>query len=353
MFAVGGDVGVAIVGFASLGTAVFGAWQRRRSSVVGVIAVVLATQVLLRLPDIGFTGGPRSTAGVAGAIVVVSAWTRVGLPLRRRMRRIIFWAAVGLVVVLLPVAFSVFVTVRHSGTAVAESLAWLEAARDGDQPAVVEHLDTAGRSFADVSAATGGWWLGPARALPVIGPQLEAVNLVATSGEGITESAGTAARVTTIENLRFNEGQIDVDTLESLREPLQTTSEELTTSLRRLDDLDATWLLPGLRSRVTDFEEEVADAADDTEMAAAALDVAAGVAGSRPPAHVRRAVREPRGVRELGGFVGNIGILNAQDGKLTLDTVSRPGAEREDGHAVVGAHRRDRRCGLPRALPPL
>jgi hypothetical protein len=323
-FAVGGTVGVVVLGFAALGVAIFGAWQRRRASIVGVVAVALASQALLRLPETGFTGATALAATVAFAVVVVSAWARVGLPVRRLVRRVAFWAAVVLVVVvLLPVAFGAFVAFRQSGTAVAESEAWLEAARQGDQPAVIDHLDTAGRSFADVAAATGGWWLGPARALPVVGQQLEAVHLVATSGEGITESASAAARVTTVENLRLSAGQIDVQTLESLRDPLHTTSDELSESLERLDGLDATWLLPGLRSRVTDFEEQVADAADDTDLAAAALDVAPALFGSDRPRTYVVLFASPAESRELGGFVGNIGILNAQDGKLTLDNVVR------------------------------
>jgi hypothetical protein len=323
-FSVGGDAAVVVVGFAALALAIVAAAQRRRVPIVGVVAVGIAAQALLRLPNLFAVTGTSALVGAGGWLAVaVSAWLRVGRPVRRRLRRYARWAGVVMLIVLIPVGIGAAITFRQSGRAVDESRAWLEAARQGDQPAVIAHLDAARDSFDQVEAATGAWWTQPARVLPVVGQQLDTVNVVATSGRDITDAASAAAQVATLEDLRFNRGKLDLPTLVSLRDPLRTTSDELALALQRLDQTDETWLLPSVRSRVDDFRAQVSDTADDTELAASALDVAPALLGENGPRTYVVLFASPAESRELGGFVGNIGILNAQDGQLDLDQVVR------------------------------
>ena len=89
--------------------------------------------------------------------MAISAWIRVGKPVRRRIRRYALWAGIAILIVLIPVGISAAITLRQSGKAVGESQAWLDAARQGDQPAVVAHLDAARDSFDKVEAATAAW----------------------------------------------------------------------------------------------------------------------------------------------------------------------------------------------------
>jgi hypothetical protein len=321
--AVGGDTIVVVTGLAALAVAVIAASTKRRSSIAGAVAAALAAQVLLRLPDIGFTGASALLAALAIAPVFVSALVRVGTPVRRRVAKVAIWVGVVVVVALVPVAVGAWVGLQRSQTAVAESRAWLDAAQRADQPAVVAHLEATGEAFADVETATGGWWLWPARAIPGVGPQLRAVTEVAASGTDVAESAITAARVATVEDLRLRAGEIDVARLSALRDPLHETADELAASKQRLGALDKTWLLPPLRARVDEFEDQILETADDTALAADALDVAPALLGGEGPRTYVVLFASPAESRELGGFVGNIGVLAVDEGRIELERMER------------------------------
>jgi hypothetical protein len=323
-FAVSGPVAVVMVAFVALGVALVGVARPRREPLVGAISVGIAAQALLRLPDLlSTTGATAVVAGVAWAVVAGSAWRRVGTPTRRRVRRVAVWALGITALALVPVAIGAVITLRESGKAVRESQAWLDAAQDADQPAVITHLDAAHDSFDAVDSATGAWWTWPARVVPVVGQQLDSVNLVASSGRDITAAASSAAKVATVEDLRVDEGRIDLATLEALRAPLRDTANQLATALARLDAEDQTWLLPTVRSRVDDFHEQVAGAADETTLASDALDVAPALLGADGPRSYVVLFASPAETREVGGFVGNIGLLDADGGTLQLDEVYR------------------------------
>ena len=91
------------------------------------------------------------------------------------------------------------------------------------------------------------------------------------------------------------------------------------------------------------FAAQVQGASGDTQLAADTLDVAPGLLGVKGPRTYVVLFAGPAESRELGGFVGNIGILNANDGKLDLDEVVRfRRAQRHDGETPGGSAGRHR-----------
>ena len=118
-FSIGGGAAVVVVGFSALAVALVGVAQRRRLPIVGAVAVGIAAQGLLRLPDLfALTGASALVAAGAWLVVAISAWLRVGKPVRRRVRRYALWAGVALLIVLIPVGISAghhLATVRQSG----------------------------------------------------------------------------------------------------------------------------------------------------------------------------------------------------------------------------------------------
>jgi hypothetical protein len=321
--AVGGEGIVVGLALTSLALAVFAAVRRDVAPIVGVVAVGLAVQVLLRLPAGGFSGATALIAAVAVAPLFVTAWLGASRGVRRRAiwGLVLFGAFVALALV--PAAITAVETSHETGVATRESRAWLDAARSGDQAAAVEHLDASAQSFGKVEDSTGAWWLLPARVLPVVGPQLDAVHEVASSGSRITESASIAARIATPENLRLQEGQIDLGLLTALREPLRTTSFALSDTRNELAELNTTWLLPPLRSKIDEYEHEVVDASNDTDLAVQALDVAPDLLGGDGPRTYLVLFASPAETRELGGFVGNAAIVTADNGHVELERVLR------------------------------
>jgi len=321
--AVGGEPLVVVIAISAFVLALYGALRRDPSPVLGSLALALTGQVLLRLPSVGFSGATALIAGVAALPVLLSAYASFDRGAKRWVRR---GALIGLALVLvalLPVGLAAVVTAREATAAVDESQAWLEAARAGEQAAAIGHLDASHRSFAEIEDATGGSWLWPARVLPVVGPQLDTIHRMALSGAEVTESAGRAAQIATPENLRLQEGQIDLQLLEALYEPLADASIALAESRERLDEINRTWLVPILQSKVDDFEGQVADASDDTDLAVEALEVAPALLGGEGPRTYLALFASPAEARELGGFVGNAAILTADNGHVELEQVLR------------------------------
>lgn len=318
-----GEPAAAALGVGALLVAILGATMRRRSSVAGAVAVAIAAQVLLRLPELGFVGANALVAAFAWLVICVSAYTRVGRPTRTWIRRVVLGVVVVVVIVLIPIGYSARVTFQKSAHAVTESNAWLEAARDADQPAVTKHLDAARESFESIDRATASWWNLPARALPIVGPQLRTVNLVATSGTEVSLAASRASTVATIDDLRFEAGQIDLQKVDALREPLRDASREVEATAAALQENDDTWLIPPLRRRVADFNEQIVDAADETALASEVLSVAPALLGADGPRTYMVLFTSPSESRELGGFMGNIGLLNVDQGRITLEEVFR------------------------------
>lgn len=321
--AVGGDAAVVAVGLAALAVAIYATVRHERLPLVGAIAVAGAVQVLLRLPTVGFLGATALLAAGAWAVVVVSALVRIGGPARRRVRRVALWAGAVALVALVPAGIAAAITSRRADAAVEASYAWIDAARRADQPEAIAHLERARRSFGDIATATGGWWSWPARAVPIVGQQFETVHTVADSGKRISDAAFAAAQVTTVEDLRLREGQLDLDEVAALDRPLRATNHELASAQQRLGALHTTWLLPALQNRVDEFARHVDDAADDTELAVDALEVTPSLLGRDGPRTYIVLFPSPAETRELGGFVGNIGVLTADNGRVTLDEVLR------------------------------
>jgi hypothetical protein len=321
--AVGADLAVVVGGLAVLAAAIVVALRSRRDPVLGALVVAGAMQVLLRLPDVGPTGATAVLAALAPVPVLVSAYRSVGPTIRGRVRRVGLVVGVALVVVLVPVAIAGVVTWRSGAEATTESRAWLDAAREGDQQAVLGHLATASDAFSDAAASTTAWYVAPARALPLVGPQLEAVSTVAGNGRDIVEAATTAAEIADLQQLRVQGGRIDLDRLEALREPIAEASIRMDTARRELAELDTTWLLPPIESRLDTFDAQVADAADDADLASASLDVLPGLLGRGSTRRYLVLFTSPAETRELGGFMGNWGELTAENGDLELTDSGR------------------------------
>jgi hypothetical protein len=320
---VGGDAVVVAIAIVALALALVGAFARSIPPVVGAVVLGLVVQVLLRLPEFGFTGTTAIVAAVATLPVLASAYVRLGRRARRWVRRGAVVAVVVFVLALIPVGVSAIVTVREADVAVDESQAWLDAARVGEQTQAIGHLDASHASFSEIEQATGAPWMWPARVLPVIGPQVETIHRMAQSGTEVTEFAGRAARIATPENLRLDQGQIDVGLLNALREPLADAAVALDRSRDRLADIDRTWLVPILQTKVEEFEAQVDDATDETDLAVSALEVAPGLLGADGPRTYLVLFASPAETRELGGFVGNAAILTASNGHLELERVVR------------------------------
>jgi hypothetical protein len=126
--------------------------------------------------------------------------------------------------------------------------------------------------------------------------------------------------------LRYQGGQIDVDRLRQLQEPLDHVAQLLDQAGDRFAAVESPWLVGPVASTLDQVSTEVERTAPQADLAARGAEVAPGLLGGDGTRHYFIAFTTPSEERGLGGFMGNWAELTATDGKLTL---SRSGRTRE------------------------
>ncbi len=320
-----------LTGLAALALALVTAFLPRRIRPLGALVGALAVQVLLRL-DLADPGLATLVAAIGVAPVFISAYTRS----RRRVRRVVHWSALAVVVFvgLAALGFA-YATgrsqahIRDGADAVRDGL---DAVRANEPDRAVALLTSAAADFEAADRIVSTWGL-PARVVPVLGHQARAVSVL--TGEG-TALAATAARATVeadTDELRFEDGVLDLDLVAGFEGPLEDAHEALAHASERVDEARTMWLVDPLATGVADFADEVDGALPEAELAIEGVRLARGLFGGEGERHYYVAFTQPAESRGLGGFVGNFGELTAVDGDVELtrsgrirELIAAPGA---------------------------
>lgn len=317
-----GAVAIALA-VAALALAYLAAFAPRRLRLAGGIVGLVAVQLILRLPH---RLPAVLTAVIVAAAVVPCLWSGYKLH-RRRTRRHIRHAAEALVLIagVAVAAFGLSVIQARSAidSGVSHARAALQAARAGDQEGAVRQLNMAVQAFHDGQRSLGAWWAQPARTLPVVGVQANAVDDVIHSGTDLARHSLATARVADYRRLRASKGQIDLPLLESYVRPVTDLSRSLDRAEGHLGAASSPWLLPPLQHQIDSFNAQVSQSATDARLATEVLKGAPDLLGAHGPRRYALLFSTPAETRELGGFTGNIGELTAVNGKLTLERTVR------------------------------
>jgi hypothetical protein len=199
----------------------------------------------------------------------------------------------------------------------------LRLARDLETDAAAAELRSAASSLREVEAEADAWWLVPSRAIPVVA-QHRAVG--STLGGELAEEldrAADALELVDIGSITSAPGQIDVGAVRALEAPI----DEFVTGLERLvdtvDQARSVWLVPEVADQIDTLAIDVGDAVQPTQTAQLAIDVAPAMLGETEPRHYLLLFTTPAEARGLGGFIGNYGVLEVDDGALTVTDVAR------------------------------
>jgi hypothetical protein len=316
--AVAADGGVWVAAAAlALTIAVIGGLLSRRR-IIGAVVAALAVQVLLRLPDMGFEGASALYVAVAVAPALVSAY----LLSPRRRRRIVARVALGLVA-----AAAVGVAVLGVAVAAAQqdvrrgvdlTQQGLEAIGDGDQARAAVLLDDASASLESGRSSLDAWWAVPARAVPVVAQQAEALTAGATEAAAIAGAVGEASSAADLDQIRYLDGRIDVARLRAAADPLAAAEAAMVDAQARLDGLDRGWLLPPVAERLDTFDERLTETLPEATLAAEGARELPAVLGADGTRRYLVLFTQPAESRGLGGFVGSYAELTAVDGEVEL-----------------------------------
>lgn len=315
-----------VLAYGSLALAFYGAvLAPSRNRVVGAAVGAAAAQGLLRADDFGPHGATAAIAGLAVLPLFVSAYRRLRSAGKSYARRLAL-VALGLVVLAgAGAAFAVLSGRPAMNEAIDKTQRGLDAARQGQQEQAGRSWDDATRAFTSATDAFDAPWAQPARLVPILSQHVQTISAVSSAGRDISRSAGVAARVAPYRDLRSNDGQVNVALLRSMREPVDDAAASLRRAEAAIDGLDREWLTPPLAAPLHEFDDKLAEARPEAELASQALAVAPGLLGADGVRHYFIAFGTPSESRFLGGFIGAYGELTAANGKLTLSRSGKIG----------------------------
>ncbi|MFP5322544.1 MAG: DUF4012 domain-containing protein [Acidimicrobiia bacterium] len=320
---------------AALALAFVSVLTTRRQRVLGAVIGALAVQALLRLPTELPFGVPTAVAALAPVPAYVSALRNVHRPRP-------YAAALAAVVAGLFVAGAAFaagmLSIEDRATSgLRAARIGIEAARAGDDGRAEGAFAQAEADLADASNTASSWWLGPARAVPVLSQHVHAVDEAAAEGRALAALSADQVATLDVKGLSAPGGGIDVGQVAELAPRARTVADALHDALAAVEDASNQWLLPPARERLDELADEIRDASPAAENTADALEVAPTLLGADVPKRYLVLVGNPAEARELGGFVAAIGTLTADGGALGFDTARSIAAAQLDVQAAAAS----------------
>lgn len=296
-------------------------FPRRR--IYGALVGATAAQGLLRFTDVAYGRGSLVLFAVAVVPVFASAYAVAP----RRVRKRIHYAALGVAafVVVATVLFGVATLLAYNTTqsATKQARAGLRSVRDGRSDEAGAQLREASASFRSANGLVDAWWVRPAGAVPFLAQQARAVQVVTAEGATMTSVAAGTASQADIQQLKYEDGRVDVQRLASLSEPLTATADSFSTAAHRIEQVRSPWLVPQLASSVDEVDRELNDTLPQLQLAADAARNGPALLGATGPRRYLILFTQPAESRGLGGFVSNWAELTAVDGRLELGRSGR------------------------------
>ena len=325
----GDGVAVALAAGA-IGIGFWSVYTDSRTRARAAVVAGLGVATLLRAGSFGFHGSTALLTAAAVLPVVVSGYRRTGRRVRKRVKRVA-WGVGGIMLLLLAGA-------ALAGALVAEDLykgaqridSGIMAAQDADDDNAAMRMGEASQLLGGVSDTLTSWFAYPARALPVIGPNLDAVEKMSFETSEAARVLSEAATSADVDALRFNDGRLDPKVVSNVTATLAQVSESLQDTQTQVDEASSPWLLAPIDSRMDDLDEQLTDNLPDVETALGASKIAEGLLGAGEPRRYLVLFTTPVEARGRTGFPGNYAELLVDDGQLSMPRFGRI-AELEQG----------------------
>ncbi|MGZ4694758.1 MAG: DUF4012 domain-containing protein [Acidimicrobiales bacterium] len=295
--------------------------DRRRY--LGAVVALFAVPALLRADPFGFTGLSALFVWAAVLPVLVSGYRVASRRSRERMQQaamVVFLVALGGSLLF---ALAVFLSWGDLQAGSARAQGGLESLRGGQGPEAAVQLSDAADALGSAHDTLSAWWVAPARLVPLVAQQAEAMTVLTGQGKAIASTGSLAASKADYRRLRYEGGQIDIARLRALQQPLADTAESLDAAADRFRDVSSPWLVGPVAYQLARVSDEVDRIVPQADLASAGAAVAPGLLGGDGTRHYFVAFTTEAESRGLDGFMGNWAELTAQDGKLTLSKSGR------------------------------
>lgn len=319
----GDAVGLAF-GAVALVTAAIQAATGSRDRVVGAVIGALVAAGVLRLEVVSTTGVSAIVAALAVGIVVWSGYHQSARPVRRRVRRALLVVAAVAVVGVVCLGAQALTSSRSLNEATDATVEAIRLAEQGDAAGSSRSLDRARDAFDRAESSVSAWWAAPSRLIPIGAQHAALIDTVASTGAELAGAANELAVSVDYEGLRRGDGSYDLDAVREAAPKARTAATTLEATAGELDAIDKTWLVSPATSRLDEYRDKVDTYAEQTELAAAALEAVPGMLGADGPRRYLFLLSNPAELRDLGGHIGNWASLIADNGTLRLESVGTP-----------------------------
>ncbi len=286
--------------------------------VIGAVIGAATIQVLLRLPLARPSYASAAIAAAGAGILALSGWRQS----RRRTRRRVIGLAAGLgcgaLVCLGLLALSVLQARAPAEQGLNLADAGLAQARAGAVSRAGGDLASAQVDFATADSALSAWWAWPARLVPVAAQNLTALRVLARQGSAVAGPAAALARSGHGSYLTSKGGAIDTARLQALATQVQAGETSLAGAESALGRAGSPWLVPPLAHKLSQLESKLNMlGADEAEVGLATRELP-GLLGAGGPRRYLLVVQDPVELRGAGGEIGDVGVLTADKGRLSL-----------------------------------
>ncbi len=321
-----GSMTAALLGLAGLSWVVVSELRtetRARSLWVNVPSAVLGAAGMLSLRSpLGF-GSASIIAGLAFVAAAHSALDQHRVAIRvffghGLSRRLLQGAFITLGLVVLGGAAGGLWARAAMNDGVSEVRRGVGMARHGEADDAAAAMVEARRSFDRADDRLGSWWVQPGRLVPVLGQHLALGSTLAEQGSRLSLSAQDALVLADLDSLRSDRGGLDLERVRGLVSPLERTEAALRAAVDELERSDSPWLVAPVDRQLDETVQEIDRALPGLHGASTAARLVPVLLGSERPRRYAVIFGTPAEARELGGIIGNVIEISAEDGQIAI-----------------------------------
>lgn len=305
------------IGFVALIIAIAGSLMPRRR-VLGAVSGALAVQVLLRLGELGFNGASVLATLAAVTPVLVSGYLLMPRRHRRLVQRSLLGAGAFVLGATVLFGISVLLAAEGVSSGISDVREGLELSGDGELPAATQYFDRGAESLERSAGFLGAWWAKPARAVPLLSQQARALEETTAAAADVADAATASARSGDFDTIRYEGGRIDLAQVRNAQQPLAEAVRSMDAAQATIDEVDNSWLLPPIRSRMESFDEELLSTRDEVFLASLAARELPGMLGGDGERRYLVMFIQSAETRGLGGFFGAWVELVAVNGEVDV-----------------------------------
>jgi hypothetical protein len=308
---------------AAIGLGFWSVYTDSRTRARAAIVAGLGVAALMRAGPLGFHGSTALLTAAAVLPVIVSGYRRTGRRARKRVKRVAWILGGTMLLILAGVALAVALVAEDLYKGAQRIDDGIVAAQDADDDNAAMRMGEASQLLGGVSDTLTSWFAYPARVLPVIGPNLDAVERMSFETSEAARVLSNAAGSADVDALRFNDGRLDPEVVSNVTATLAKVSDSLGETQTEVEEASSPWLLAPISSRIDDLDQQLTDNLPDVDAALGASRIAEGLLGSDQPRRYLVLFTTPVEARGRTGFPGNYAELLVDGGQLSMPRFGR------------------------------